>query len=64
MTAMLHDVVAFRRRAQARAIHSANHVDHQEREAWFPISMHACGFVRIVMGLHYKCVETRQLVSH
>jgi len=42
---MLRDVVVRRRRrrAHAPAIHAASHVDHEKRDAWFPISMHACG---------------------
>ena len=51
---MLHDVdvVLFRRRVHAPALHAACHVDHENRVAWFSISMHACGsVVPIVTGL-------------
>ena len=37
------------------AIHSASHVDRENRVAWFSISKHACGSVPIVMGL---CLAT------
>ena len=32
-----------RRTANAPAIHAASHVDHEKRDAWFSICMHACG---------------------
>ena len=47
---MLRDVV-FRGRAHAHAIHTASHVDHEKRVSRFSISLHACGFVPIVMAL-------------
>ena len=44
-----------RRRAHTLAIHAASHfVDEKRGHAWFSISMHACGFVPMVMVLRFR----------
>ena len=42
--------VVVRRRADAPGIHAASHVDHEKRDAWVSISMHACS------SFSYGCV--------
>ena len=47
--------IFFRCRARMAAIHTASHVDHGKRVAWF--SMHACGSLPIVMMLHLVALQ-------
>ena len=37
------------RKVHTLAIHMASHFDHEKRDAWFSISMHACGSVPMVV---------------
>ena len=36
-------------RTHAHTIHDASHVDREKMVAWVSISMHACGFVSVVI---------------
>ena len=47
-----------RRWAHAHMIHAASHVDHKNRVAWVPISLHTCDSVSIIMVLRRSSAKT------
>ena len=66
---MLHDVVVVIVVGRTPAIHACIYVHHDEkRDAWFSVSMHACGsvFMLYVMVLRKKkrVKVTLRLVKH